>query len=45
MNPHEVTCNKILSCMNDYKNMQFPVERFIHIFIYNLDIYECNGIS
>ena len=43
MNPHEVTCNKILCCMNDYKNMQFPQLRDLcyDIFIYNLDIYEC----
>ena len=43
MNPHEVTCNKILSAMNNYKELQFANLRDLcyDIFIYNLDIYEC----
>ena len=43
MNPHEVTCNKILACINNYKEMQFSQLRDLcyDIFIYNLDIYEC----
>ena len=43
MNPHEVTCNKILSCINNYTEMTFSQLRDLcyDIFIYNLDIYEC----
>ena len=43
MNPHEVTCNKILSCINNYNDMLFSQLRDLcyDIFIYNLDIYEC----
>ncbi len=44
MNPHEVTCNKILHLMYNYKDlMTFAHMRELcyDIFIYNLDIYEC----
>ena len=43
MNPHEVTCNKILQCINNYTEMQFSQLRDLcyDIFIYHLDIYEC----
>ena len=43
MNPHEVTCNKILNCINNYNDMLFSQLRDLcyDIFIYNLDIYEC----
>ncbi len=43
MNPHEVTCNKILNCIKNYNDMAFSQLRDLcyDIFIYNLDIYEC----
>jgi len=43
MNPHEITCNKIITLINDYHNMSFAILRdyCYDIFIYHLDIYEC----
>ena len=44
MNPHEVTCNKILHLIYNYNDiMTFSHMRELcyDIFIYNLDIYEC----
>ena len=43
MNPHEITCDKILDVIDNYNAMQFSQLRDLcyDIFIYNLDIYEC----
>ena len=43
MNPHEITCNKIITIINDYHDMSFSTLRDVcyDIFIYHLDIYEC----
>jgi len=43
MNPHEITCNKIISYILDYKHLNFTAlrESCYDILIYHLDVYEC----
>ena len=43
MNPHEITCGKILNIIYDKSNLNYNILRDLcyDIFIYHLDIYEC----
>jgi len=43
MNPHKITCNKIIDYINNIENIKFVKFRDVlyDIFIYNLDINEC----